>query len=193
MKRLINIQKKLKAPKNQFNNFGKYNYRNLEDILEAVKPLLAEEGLALVIKDEIVNMGERYYVKATATLFDGDKELAVSNAYAREPLEKKGMDFSQLTGATSSYARKYCLNGLFLIDDTKDADSMNNAEQVAVDRKRPSKSFIYAKLKMVGADAEEMMSKLYNKKSYDALTDDEAFDFEKRIEETLKKNENKNI
>lgn len=125
MKKLNEIQQKLKAPKNQYNAFGKYKYRNQEDILEAVKPLLGDA--TMIITDEIVNIGDRYYVKATATLKDGD-ETVFSTAYAREPEIKKGSDESQITGATSSYARKYALNGLFLIDDTKDADSAYNSK-----------------------------------------------------------------
>ena len=117
---LNKIQKELKAPKSQFNSFGKYHYRNCEDILEAVKPLLGEDILTLT--DEIVQVGDRYYVKATATLHEGANDVIVS-AYAREALDKKGMDEAQITGAASSYARKYALNGLFLIDDTKDADT----------------------------------------------------------------------
>lgn len=121
--KLLNVQKNLKAPKGQTNTFGKYKYRSCEDILEAVKPLLAKEGLVLNLSDEIVQIGERYYVKATAILRDTEgKELNVT-AYAREDDSKKGMDLSQVTGATSSYARKYALNGMFCIDDTKDADT----------------------------------------------------------------------
>lgn len=116
---LNKIQQELKAPKNQRNTFGNYNYRSCEDILEAVKPLLGEA--TLIIEDEIVMLGDRYYVKATAKLSDG-KETYSASAFARESLDKKGMDSAQITGATSSYARKYALNGLFLIDDTKDAD-----------------------------------------------------------------------
>lgn len=127
MKELIKIQKELKAPKNQMNNFGGYKYRSCEDILEAVKPLL--NGAMLTITDEMIQLGDRYYVKATATLTASDKSISVS-AYAREALDKKGMDSAQITGAASSYARKYCLNGLFLIDDTKDADTMDNTEKV---------------------------------------------------------------
>ena len=119
--KLHEIQKKLKAPKNQFNSFGNFYYRNCEDILEAVKPLLPE-GTVLFLRDEIVCIEGRYYVKATAEFTDGKLSLS-GVAYAREPAEKKGMDESQLTGAASSYARKYALNGLFLIDDTKDADA----------------------------------------------------------------------
>lgn len=121
--RLVTIQQELKVAKSQHNNFGNYNYRSCEDILEAVKPLL--DGLSLIINDEIVSIGERYYVKATAYLADG-KDLLESTAYAREAENKKGMDEAQVTGATSSYARKYALNGLFAIDDTKDADTMDN-------------------------------------------------------------------
>lgn len=119
------IQHKLKAPKGQYNSFGKYNYRSCEDILEGVKPLLKEHNLALLIDDEIVQIGERYYVKATAKITDG-REIVSATAYAREPDTKKGMDESQITGATSSYARKYALNALLCIDDTKDADTMDN-------------------------------------------------------------------
>lgn len=129
MKELINIQSELNAPKNQVNSFGGFNYRSAEDILEAVKPLLKGEGCILLLSDEVVNIGERYYVKATATLQKDDKEISVT-AYARESAEKKGMDSSQVTGSTSSYARKYALNGLFAIDDGKDADSDNNREDV---------------------------------------------------------------
>lgn len=124
------IQTKLKAPKNQKNNFGNYNYRSCEDILEALKPLLKETKTTLIISDEIILIGNRYYVKATANLFDAENEnqKLCNSAYARECESKKGMDESQLTGACSSYARKYALNGLFAIDDTKDADTMNNNE-----------------------------------------------------------------
>ena len=119
---LSKIQKEMKAPKSQFNAFGKYKYRSCEDILEAVKPFL--NGTVLYISDEMVLIGERYYIKATATLRNGDEAVSVT-AYAREEAEKKGMDSSQITGAASSYARKYALNGLFLIDDTKDSDATN--------------------------------------------------------------------
>ena len=126
MHRLINIQQNLKAPKNQRNNFGGYSYRSCEDILEAVKPLLIDTKTILIIKDEIIQIGDRYYIKAIATLYGDDgKEIASTSAFAREEENKKGMDASQLTGATSSYARKYALNGLFAIDDTKDADATN--------------------------------------------------------------------
>lgn len=120
MSALTEIQKKLKAPKSNYNSFGKYNYRSCEDILEAVKPLLGDNTLTL--SDEVVQIGDRIYVKATAVFRDGSTETRVS-AFAREAESKKGMDESQVTGTASSYARKYALNGLFLIDDTKDADT----------------------------------------------------------------------
>lgn len=123
MKELIEIQSKLKAPKNQRNNFGKYNYRSAEDILEAVKPLLKEQSCTLTIEDDIVQVGERYYIKATATLHNEKGSIAQTHAFAREAETKAGMDVSQITGATSSYARKYALNGLFAIDDNKDTDT----------------------------------------------------------------------
>lgn len=126
--RVGDIQHKLKAPKGQYNSFGKYNYRSCEDILEGVKPLLKEHNLALLIDDEIVQIGGRYYVKATAKITDG-REFVSATAYAREPDTKKGMDESQITGATSSYARKYALNALLCIDDTKDADTMDNSKK----------------------------------------------------------------
>ncbi|EQA1396161.1 recombinase [Escherichia coli] len=125
-KKLWTIQQTLNAPKNQRNNFGGYSYRSAEDILEAVKPLL--QNVTLTLNDEIVLIGDRYYVKATATLSDGEDAIAVT-AYAREEENKRGMDASQLTGATSSYARKYALNGLFCIDDAKDADTDAYAKQ----------------------------------------------------------------
>lgn len=122
--KLLSVQNELKAPKDKRNNFGGYNYRSCEGILEAVKPLLQEQGLMLTIKDEVVNIGDRYYVRATVLLDDisSNGEIAIT-ALAREEEAKKGMDASQITGTASSYARKYALNGLFLIDDTKDADT----------------------------------------------------------------------
>ena len=125
--RVIAVQSQLKAPKNQWNDFGSYYYRNSEDILEAVKPLLKAEGLLLTITDDIVMIGDRFYVKATATLTDGERTLS-NQAFAREPVERAKMTDSQVTGAASSYARKYALNGLLAIDDTKDADTLNNGK-----------------------------------------------------------------
>ncbi len=122
------MQSRLKAPKNQFNAFGKYKYRSLEDILEGLKPLLAEYKAAVTIQDEMAQVGERIYVKAIATLHCGGEIMSVT-AYAREAESKKGMDDSQVTGSTSSYARKYAMNGLFAIDDTKDADATNQHDK----------------------------------------------------------------
>jgi len=122
--RLVSIQANLNAPKNQYNSFGKYNYRNCEDILESVKPLLGDS--ILTISDELINIGERYYVQATAKLQLGE-EYFFATAFAREAVSKKGMDEAQITGSASSYARKYALNGLFLIDDNKDPDTRDNS------------------------------------------------------------------
>lgn len=126
MKELNIIQTRLNAPKNQRNSFGKYNYRSAEDILQAVKPLLKETGCTLTLDDDIVAVGDRIYVKATATLTNPDDHVERTTAFAREPLSKKGSDESQITGAASSYARKYALNGLFAIDDNKDPDTDEN-------------------------------------------------------------------
>jgi hypothetical protein len=121
--KLAKIQKDLKAPKNQWNDFSKFKYRSCEDILEGLKPVLGD--LVVTMTDDVVMVGDRIYIKSTVTLTDG-KESVTNSAFARESLTKKGMDDSQITGTASSYARKYALNGLFLIDDTKDADSMDN-------------------------------------------------------------------
>ena len=138
--KLMNIQNELKAPKGQRNSFGNYNYRSCEDILEAVKPLLAKHQAALTISDTIELIGTRFYVKATAKLVDVvDGTMIENTAYARESESKRGMDDSQLTGATSSYARKYCLNGLFAIDDTKDADTNEYHEQQKKQEAKPAK------------------------------------------------------
>lgn len=131
MKKLIQIQSELKAPKNQFNSFGKYKYRSAEDILEALKPLLQKYECLLTVTDEMVEVGGRVYVKATAAISDGSTSVSTS-AFAREELDKKGMDASQISGSASSYARKYALNGLFLIDDTKDSDYTNTHEPTYV-------------------------------------------------------------
>lgn len=129
--KLSEIQNELKAPKGQYNKFGNYKYRSCEDILEAVKPICKKNKATLIISDELQNIGDRYYIKATATLYDTEKEGSISNtAYAREEESKKGMDGSQITGTASSYARKYALNGLFNIDDTKDADTDEYKKQM---------------------------------------------------------------
>lgn len=129
MKELIAIQSELKAPKTQVNNFGGYKYRKAEDILEAVKPLLAKQKCTLTITDDIVMVGNRIYVKATATIKNEKGEVEASTGWAREEETKKGMDASQITGASSSYARKYALNGLLAIDDNADYDTTNNGQQ----------------------------------------------------------------
>ena len=142
LKRVSAAQLALKAPKSQYNSFGKYKYRNCEDILEAAKPICAANGMVLTLSDDIVEIGGRFYVKATATLLDTESAEEISNtALARESSEKKGMDESQITGTASSYARKYALNGLFCIDDTKDADtdeytSQNQSETTADAQRR---------------------------------------------------------
>lgn len=128
MKELISIQSELKAPKTQFNKFGGYKYRKAEDILEAVKPLLAKQKCTLIITDDIVLVGNRIYVKATATIKNEKGESETSTGWAREEETKKGMDGSQITGASSSYARKYALNGLFAIDDNADSDTTNDEQ-----------------------------------------------------------------
>ena len=142
MSLMAEIQKELKAPKGQTNNFGKYQYRSCEDIVEAVKPILTAKGLHLNLSDEMVNIGDRYYIKATASIIEqgayndektasyGDRVIGSATAFAREPENKKGMDESQITGTASSYARKYALNGLLAIDDSKDADTDEHAKQV---------------------------------------------------------------
>lgn len=136
--RVSAVQTELKAPKGRTNKFGGYKYRSCEDIMEAVKPLLAKAGLLLTVSDTMECICERYYVHATATLWDTKSDASLSNsAYARESEDKKGMDDSQITGTASSYARKYALNGLFCIDDTKDADTEEfTRERTAAEQNR---------------------------------------------------------
>ena len=141
MKELQLIQSALQVSKSQTNAFGKYKYRSCEDILEALKPLLEANKCHLYIEDDIVMIGDRIYVKATATIGTDEDRIGVKvSAFAREPLNKKGMDESQITGAASSYARKYALNGLFAIDDTKDADTMDNRTKKAAPKLQPKRS-----------------------------------------------------
>lgn len=166
MDKLALIQKELKAPKSNFNSFGKYKYRSCEDILEAVKPLLAKHGCFLTLSDDIVMVGDRIYVKATATYREGKEEL-IATAFAREELEKKGMDASQVTGTASSYARKYALNGLFLIDDTKDADTDEYAQET---QKKPAKK---AEPKPAEEPADKGMTPLQKVKLKRLMTDTE--------------------
>jgi len=175
------VQIELKVPKSQRNNFGNYNYRNAEDILEAVKPVLDRNGLTLIVSDKLVNIGERYYVEATAVVSDGvDGDGLFSTGYAREEETKKGMDGSQITGAASSYARKYALNGLFAIDDTKDADSHDNSQSGATQPARKlsaastglatdyDKSVVTRMYRVIGASDENIRSELKNKYGIDA-------------------------
>ena len=186
------IQSNLKAPKGQFNSFGKYHYRSCEDILEGVKPHLQETKTCLVISDEIVTIGEHNYIKATATLYSADGGAVANSAFAKEPLEKKGMDPSQITGATSSYARKYALNGLFCIDDTKDADTdaytANTTQTKAKEKppetntireKRVKKEYLKSITQQMGIKQinpkliSEHINKTFNKKTSNELTEDE--------------------
>ena len=135
--KLAAVQRELKAPKGQFNSFGKYKYRSCEDILEALKPVLSKNGCAVVLSDSVEQVGDRFYICATATITDYETHEQVHNtAFAREDTDKKGMDGSQITGTASSYARKYALNGLFLIDDTKDADTDAYHEQTTGEQRK---------------------------------------------------------
>lgn len=139
--KLLNIQAELKAPKGQYNSYGGYNYRSCEDILEAVKPLLKANNCFLTITDDVEQIGDRYYIRAAATITDVEGGERYTNvAYAREEETKKGMDGAQITGTASSYARKYALNGLFLIDDTKDADTDEHAKQTGAEPKEEKKA-----------------------------------------------------
>lgn len=161
----------LKAPKSQRNNFGKYNYRSAEDILEAVKPLANNYGLVPKLSDEPVMIGDWHYIKATASIKDVKTgEVEIATAYAREPLAKKGMDESQITGTASSYARKYAMNGLYQIDDTKDADSDEYTEQVKQATPKPiTKSQQEALQKR--SDEIAKMAKLESKNFFDQITE----------------------
>lgn len=154
--KLVNVQSELKAPKSKFNSFGKYNYRSLEDILEGVKPLLAKYKATLIIADGVEQVGDRYYIQAKATFIDTENGQSISNtALARESTDKKGMDDSQITGTASSYARKYALNGLFLIDDTKDADTdENHIERETKAAKVQEMKITQAKINVLAQDIE---------------------------------------
>lgn len=150
VKKWMNIQSELNAPKNQYNGFGKYSYRSAEDILEALKPLLKKNGMALLLTDELVYEGDRYYIRATAMLTDGTDSVS-NSALAREEKEKKGMDSAQVTGSTSSFARKYALNGLFCIDDNKDRDSEEFQTEVKERAKSTGKKTTSANVESSGA------------------------------------------
>ena len=146
--KLAAVQRELKAPKGQFNSFGKYKYRSCEDILEALKPVLGKHGCAVTLSDEVVQVGERFYIRATASIMDCESgERAFNTAFAREDADKKGMDGSQITGTAISYARKYALNGLFLIDDTKDADTDAYHEQTSGEKPKEDPKIAAAKAK----------------------------------------------
>lgn len=161
MKELVAIQGELKAPKNQMNKFGGYKYRSCEDILEAVKPLLSKNNCVLTISDDIIAVSNRVYVQATATIVNAKGEQISVSGYARESESKKGMDDSQVTGSTSSYARKYALNGLFCIDDTKDADATNEHGKSAPQpvQQAPVKVELSAEELKITAKANECKSK----------------------------------
>ena len=170
MEKVLTIQAELKAPKDKF---GNYAYRSCEGILEALKPLLAKHKLLLTVSDEVVCIGDRFYVKATATLHDTELDFALSNtAFAREEETKKGMDWSQITGTASSYARKYALNGLFCIDDTKDADT-DEYTQTQNNAPKDYRKLLIARLNELGIDVNEYAQKhgLTNKTSQDTFED----------------------
>lgn len=165
MKELVTIQQKLKAPKGQFNKFGNYKYRSCEDILESVKPILSETKCSLTLSDEIVLVGDRIYVKATATLLNANGESHVVTAFAREEETKKGMDGSQITGASSSYARKYALNGLFCIDDARDSDSTNTHGKDEPQPNTPTKSPANNNAVFTGAELKKAVEEMNSVKS----------------------------
>lgn len=162
---LVYIQSHLKAPKKQFNKFGGYAYRNAEDILEAVKPLLKETNCTLTISDEIVQVADRIYVKATTTLITPSGQEYATIAYAREPFNKKGLDESQITGSASSYARKYSLNGLFCIDDNKDADYLNSSKEYTqpATPQQPQPTIQQIQLEIAAATTTEALKFIWNK------------------------------
>lgn len=166
LNKLLNVQNELKAPKGQYNSFGKYKYRSCEDILEAVKPLLVKNGLLLTITDDIVMIGNRIYVKATVCVTDGKNSVS-NSSFAREDETKKGMDGSQVTGASSSYARKYALNGMFCIDDTKDSDATNTGK----DEEEPFKQMAMSDIKT--ANDMNALMEVWN--NYTSLHSDKEF------------------
>lgn len=161
MEELQKIQSELKAPKNQYNKFGGYKYRNQEDILEAAKPLLKKYGCTLTVSDDLLMLGDRFYVKATATFTNKDGKSVQTTAFAREELTKKGMDASQITGSASSYARKYALNGLFCIDDTKDADTMDNTQPPAQQSSGANDTLALAIQELRAAQSRETLNSIY--------------------------------
>lgn len=171
--KMMKIQTTLKAPKNKWNDYGKYNYRNAEGILEAVKPLLEEQKLAMYITDDVIAVGDRVYVKATVKVQDIETEASVvTTALAREAFNKKGMDDSQITGTASSYARKYALNGIFLLDDTKDADTNENQKERTARANKQEQEKNKEKL-------DQMKISLVKQKTLLDLCEDEKFDINK--------------
>lgn len=171
--KMMKIQTTLKAPKNLFNSFGNYKYRNAEGILEAVKPLLAENKLSMYISDDVQAVNDRVYVKATVSIFDIETgESVMATASAREALNKKGMDDSQITGTASSYARKYALNGIFLLDDTKDADTDENQKERTARANKKEQEKNKEKL-------DQMKISLVKQKTLLDLCEDEKFDINK--------------
>lgn len=190
------IQVELKAPKSQRNNFGNYNFRNCEDILEALKPLLLREKIIIQLSDELVQTGDRFYIKATATLIDVESgEKHSTTAFAREELSKKGMDGSQITGASSSYARKYALNGLLAIDDTKDSDTTNThnndepknqKKQVSTEEKRKNGENYIAKNTQKYQEMIDGFFETHNAKNITELSNDNVSELANKIYELEK-------
>jgi essential recombination function protein len=190
------IQVELKAPKSQRNNFGNYNFRNCEDILEALKPLLLREKIIIQLSDELVQTGDRFYIKATATLIDVESgEKHSTTAFAREELSKKGMDGSQITGASSSYARKYALNGLLAIDDTKDSDttnthnnndSKNQKKQASTEEKRKNGENYIAKNTQKYQEMIDGFFETHNAKNITELSNDNVSELARKIYELEK-------
>ena len=191
VKHLIEIQNELKAPKSNYNSFGKYRYRSAEDILTAVKPLLLRYGCQMTLQDDIVAVGDRYYIKATVTITDGTESETVT-ALAREDEIKKGMDGSQITGTSSSYARKYALNGLFLIDDTKDADTDEYQMQTADTKIGTIKaSALLQELNAKGVNIEKLM-KQYRVNALEDLTESQHSALIQKLSKVKDANDRKN-
>lgn len=200
--KLLAIQQELKAPKGQYNSFGKYKYRSCEDILEAVKPICAKYNALLTVSDDLVYMGDRYYIKATATLVDTTEtinNMIENTAFAREEETKKGMDGSQITGTASSYARKYALNGLFCIDDTKDADTDEFKKQEDKPEPKIDKNMIDAILVLVtkyaemkNGNADELLKYYlakYKVKNIEDLTYKNGVEISKTLNTAMKRSE----
>ena len=204
--KLSEVQNELKAPKSQNNTFGNFKYRSCEDILEASKPILKKNRLSLVINDTLENIGDRYYIKATAILFDLDSDSKISNnAYAREEETKKGMDGSQITGTSSSYARKYALNGLFNIDDTKDADTDEYGKTISKKESKSNNQFenatnddnyetiLNSKFNSKLIESESDLDKVlesYKLSDYSAMTNEQKEQAIKVFDIKIKKNKN---